>query len=98
MKTRKKDDFGAKRESPCQLPFQLNWLTGSMAGKVLEKIGILLNDLESNFQVATKTSKMKMLSLLWLDSTQLKEVRVVKEKDQTCKSKCSCGLNFYQNK
>ena len=34
---------------PCQLPFQLKWLTGSMVGKVLEKIGILLNDLESKF-------------------------------------------------
>ena len=94
MKTRKKDHFGAKRESPCQPPFQLNLLTDSMAGKVLEKIGILLKDLESNLQVATKTSKMKMLSLLWLDSTHLKEVRVVKEKDQKCKSKCSCGHNF----
>ena len=26
-----------KRETPCQLPFQLNWLTGSVAEKVLEK-------------------------------------------------------------
>ena len=94
MKTRKKDDFDAKGESPCQLPFQLNWLTGSMAGTVLEKIGILMNDLESNFQVATKTSKMKMLSLLWLDSTQLKEVRAVNENDQKCENKCSCGRNF----
>ena len=33
---------------PCQLSFQLNWLTGSKAEKVLEKIGILLIDLKRN--------------------------------------------------
>ena len=32
-------------------------------------------------QVATKKSKTKMLSLLWLDSTQVEEGRVVKDKD-----------------
>ena len=47
MKTRQ-NGFGTKRETSCQLPFQLNWSTGSMAEKVLEKIGILLNDLERN--------------------------------------------------
>ena len=40
--------FWHQREMPCQQPFQLNWLTGSMAGKVLEKISFLLNDLERN--------------------------------------------------
>ena len=45
---RRWNGFDAKRETPCQLPFQLNWLTGSMAEKVLEKIGILLKDLEGN--------------------------------------------------
>ena len=98
MKTGKKDDFGTERESPCQLPFQINWLTSSMAGKVLEKIGILLNDLESNFQVATETSKMKMLSLLWLDSTQLKEVRVVKKKTRNVRANAAADAIFYQNK
>ena len=43
-KTRK-NGFDSK---PCQLLLQLNWLTGNMVGKVLEKIGILLNDLERN--------------------------------------------------
>ena len=43
---KRKNGFGAKREIPCQLPFQLNWLTDTE--KVLEKIGILLNDLERN--------------------------------------------------
>ena len=47
MKTRK-NGFGTKRETPCQLPFQLKWLTGSMAEKVLEKISNLLNGLERN--------------------------------------------------
>ena len=47
MKTRW-NGFGAKRETPCQLSFQLNWLAGSMVEKVLEKIGFLLNDLERN--------------------------------------------------
>ena len=42
--------FGRQRRDAFsfQLPSQLNWFTGSMAEKVLEKIGILLNDLARN--------------------------------------------------
>ena len=61
MKTRK-NGFDSK---PCQLPFQLNWLTGKMVGKVLKKIGILLNDLERNSSGGNEKKQDKMLSLLW---------------------------------
>ena len=44
---RRENGFGANREMPFQLLFQLNWLTGNMAEKYWKK-GILLNDLERN--------------------------------------------------
>ena len=75
MKTRK-NGFGAKRETPCQLSFQLNWLTCSMPEKILEKIGILLNDLERN-------------SLVKNEENQTKDVKSVMARLYPCKCKRS---------
>ena len=80
MKTRK-NGFGAKRETTCQLPFQINWLTGSMAG-ALEKIGILLNELERNSSGGNQDKQNEDVeSVMARLSTQVEEVRVAKEKD-----------------
>ena len=70
-----------KRETPCQLPFQLNWLTGSMVEKILEKIGILLNDLERNSSGGNEDKQNEDVESVMARLIQVEEVRVVKEKD-----------------
>ena len=89
---RKKNGFGAKRETPCQLLFQLNWLTGSM---VLQEIGILLNDLERNSSGGNGEKQNEdaesVMARLYLSG----KVRVVRKKTKKCKSTCSCRHHIF---
>ena len=66
-----------------------------MAGIVLEKMGFLLNDLERNSSGGNETSKTKMLSLLWLDSTQVEEDRVVKERLKHVRAHAAADAIFF---